>query len=108
MKALVILVVLVTLAIIIYKYTKDKDLKKLLIALSTFGMIISLAIMGNLTRPIIPIFIAHTILIIGAWGAGVLYLFKEKYYWWVILSPLLTIGLFLLLELLTGSGHELI
>ena len=108
MKALIILTVLATLAIIIFKFTKDKNIKKLLISLGTFGIIISLAIMGNLTRPIVPIFIAHMILVIGAWGAGVLYLFKSKYYWWIIFSPLLTIGLFLLLELLTGSGHELI
>jgi len=108
MKALIILVVLATLAMIFYTFTKDKNIKKLLISLATFGAIITLAVMGNLTRPIVPIFIAHMILVIGAWGAGVVYLFKSKYYGWIIFSPLLTIGLFLLLELLTGSGHELI
>ena len=107
MKALIIIAILATFAIIIYKYTQDKNLKKLLISLATFGAIITFAIVGNLTRPIMPIFLAHFILILGAWGGGLVYVFKEKYYGWIIFSPILTIGLFLLLELLTGSGHEL-
>ena len=107
MKALIILAILATLAIIIYKYKKDKNLKKLLISLATFGFIVAESIMGGLTRPVIPIFMAHIILIITAWGGLMMYVFKEKYYWWLVCSPLFTIGLFLLLEFIGGSGHEL-
>ena len=108
MKALIILAILATLGIIFFQFTRSKDLKKLLISLSTFGMIITLAVVGNLTRPVIPIYIAHVMLVIFAWGGLMIYVFKDKYYWWVLFSPVLTIGLFLLLELLTGSGHELV
>ncbi len=107
MKALIILVILATLAIIFFQYSRNKNIKKLFIALVTFALILSLAVVGNLTRPVIPIFIAHTILIIIAWGGLMLYLIRERYYWWVIFSPVITIVLFLLLELLTGSGHEI-
>ena len=107
MKALIILAILATLAIIFFQYTRSKDLKKLFIALGTFLIIVSLGIMGNLTRQIIPLFMAHIILIIVSWGALIVYLVRDKYYWWVIFSPVVTIGLFLLLEFLTGSGHEI-
>ncbi len=107
MKALIILVILATLAIIFFQYSRNKDLKKLFIALGSFLIIVSLGIMGNLTRQIIPLFMAHIILIVVSWGGLMVYLVKEKYYWWIIFSPVITIGLFLLLEFLTGSGHEL-
>jgi hypothetical protein len=107
MKALIILAILATLGIIFFQYSRNKNIKKLLIALATFGMIVSLAVVGNLTRPVIPIFIAHIILIIMAWGGLMVYLMKEKYYWWVIFSPVVTIILFLVLEMLTGSGHDI-
>jgi hypothetical protein len=106
MKALIILGILATLAIIFVQYSKNKDLKKLFIALGSFLLIISLGVMGNLTRQIIPLFMAHIVLIVIAWGGLMVYLVRDKYYWWIIFSPLVTIGLFLLLELLTGSGHE--
>ena len=105
MKALIILAILVTISIIIYKYKKDKNLKRLLISLVTFGFIVAESIMGGLTRPVIPIFMAHIILIIAAWGGLMMYVFKEKYYWWLVFSPMITIGLFLLLEFIGGSGH---
>ena len=106
MKALIILAILGTFAIIFFQYSRNKNLKKLFIALITFGVIISLAVVGNLTRQVMPIFLAHIMLIIVSWGGLIVYLVRDKYYWWIIFSPLVTIGLFLLLELLTGSGHE--
>ncbi len=106
MKALIILVILATLAIIFFLYTRNKDLKKLFIALATFGVLISLAVVGNMTRQVIPIFMVHLVLVVFSWGGLILYLVRDRYYWWVIFSPVVTIGLFLLLELLTGSSHE--
>ena len=105
MKALIILAILATLGIIFFKYSRKKDIKKLLFSLVTFGIIVSLAVVGNLTRPVIPIYIAHMLLVIGAWGGLIVYVFKNKYYWWLILSPAVTIILFLLLEFLEGSRH---
>ena len=107
MKALIILAILATLAIIFFTYSRNKDLKKLFIALGSFLLIVSLAIVGNVTRQVMPLFLAHIVLIVAAWGGLMVYIVRDKYYWWIIFSPLVTIGLFLLLELLTGSGHEI-
>ena len=107
MKALIILAILATLVIIFFSYSRNKDLKKLFIALGSFLLIISLAIVGNVTRQVMPLFLAHIVLIVVAWGGLMVYIVRDKYYWWVIFSPMVTIGLFLLLELLTGSGHEI-
>lgn len=106
MKALIILAVFATLGIIFSQYSRNKNLKKLFIALITFGVIISLAVVGNVTRQVMPIFLAHIMLILFSWGGLLVYLVRDKYYWWIVFSPLVTIGLFLLLEMLTGSGHE--
>ena len=107
MRALLVLVVLITLAAVFFQYSRNKNIKKLLISLGTFRIIISLGVVGNLTRQVFPLFIAHILLMIMSWGGLVWYLIRDKYYWWIIFSPVVTIGLFLLLELLTGSGHEL-
>ena len=107
MKALIILAIFATLGIIFFQYSRNKDLKKLLIALTTFAMIITLSIVGNLTRPVMPIFMAHIMLIVASWTGLILYLIKEKYYWWIIFSPVVTIVLFLLLELIAGSGSQI-
>ena len=107
MKAPIILAILATLAIIFFIYSRNRDLKKLFVSLASFLLIISLAIIGNLTRQIMPLFLAHIVLIVAAWGGLMWYLIRGRYYWWLIFSPLVTIALFLLLELLTGSSHEL-
>jgi hypothetical protein len=107
MKALIILAIFATLGIIFFQYSRNKDLKKLLIALITFAVIITLLVVGNVTRPVIPIFMAHIILILASWVGLILYLIRERYYWWIIFSPAVTIGLFLLLELLAGSGSKI-
>lgn len=107
MKALIVLAMVLTLGIIFLKYSKDMEIKKLLLSLVTFGLIIAFVVVGNLTRSVIPIFIAHISLLIAAWGGLIVYVFKQRYYWWLIFSPVVTIGLFLVLEFLTGSAHEL-
>jgi len=106
MKALIILIILATAAIVFFQYSRTKNLKKLFISLITFGAIISLAVVGNLTRQVIPLYMAHIILILLSWGGLILYLVRDRYYWWIIFSPVVTIGLSLLLEVLVGSGHE--
>ena len=75
--------------------------------MATFGVIISLAVAGNVTRQVMPIFIMHVILIFGSWGGLIVYLVRDKYYGWILFSPVVTIGLLLLLEVLTGSSNEM-
>ena len=107
MKALIILALFATLGIIFFHYSRNKNIKKLFISLVTLAGIITLAVVGNLTRPVMPIYLAHMMLIIVSWGGLLYYLFKERYYCWIIFSPVVTIALFLVLEYLAGSGSEL-
>lgn len=107
MKALMTVALLTSLTIIFFQYHRNKNLKKLLIGLVTFFLVITFAIVGNVTRPVMPLYLVHIMLTIVSWGGMIVYLVKERYYWWMIFSPAFTIGLFLLLELLTGSGHEI-
>ena len=108
MKAIIILVILLTFSTIFLAYKRNKNIKKLLLSLGSIALIVSLAIVGNLTRPVFPIYIAHLVLVVVAWGGVVIYVIREKYYWWIIFSPVLTIILFLVLEFFIGSGHEII
>ncbi|MEA1879706.1 MAG: hypothetical protein U9N11_03565, partial [Campylobacterota bacterium] len=64
MKVLIILVILATLGIIFFQFYRNKDVKKLLLSLISFALVISLAVIGNLTRPIIALYIAHMILVL--------------------------------------------
>jgi len=107
-KALIILAILATLAGIFLHYKRNKDVKKTFISLATFGSIVSLAVMGNLTRPVVPIYIAHMILVIVAWGGLWVYVFKNRYYWWMIFSPVITIILFLILDYFIGSSDHIL
>ncbi len=87
-----------------FNIAETKISKKLLIALITFGVIISLAVVGNLTRQVMPIYLAHIMLTVVSWGGLIVYLVSDKYYGWIIFSPMMTIGLFLLLEFLGEIG----
>ncbi len=106
MKVLLIGMILVTLAMIFLQYKRGRDGKKLLLSLGSFAVVITLAVMGNLTRPVIPLFIAHLVLLVLAWGSVLWYILRDRFYWWLILSPIVTIVLFLVMEILMGSGHE--
>lgn len=104
MKAMIILAILLTLGLIGLDFYRHRDWKKLLISLGVFGVILTLAGLGNMVHSVIPIFIAHFVLIVIAWGGLLFYIFRDKLYWPAIFSPLVTILLFVLLERVIGSG----
>jgi len=108
MKGLLILFMVGSVFYAFWQYSKSKDIKKLLVVLASFAFVIALGIAGNLTRGIMPIFYLHWILEILAWFGVIYYMLSGRYYWWVIASPLLTIGLFVILEYTNGSRHEAI
>ena len=104
MKGMIIVAILLTLGFVALDFYRHRDWKKLLISLGVFAAILTLAGLGNMLRTVIPLFIAHFVLIVIAWGALLFYIFRDKLYWQVILTPTVTILLFLLLEKVVGSG----
>jgi len=105
MQPTILLLTLITLALIALKYHYTRESKKLLVSLGLFGVLIALAIAGNITRPITPLFLGHIILVIAGWLALLWYILKTKLHLWVILSPIVTIMLFLLFEKIVGSAN---
>ena len=106
MKALLVLAILLTLATIGVRYRRSGDVKQLLISLGTFVALVTLGFLGNITRPILPLFLLHIILIAFAWLGLLYYLFRDKYLWWAIFSPVVTIVVYIALALLEGSRYE--
>ncbi|MEA3455842.1 MAG: hypothetical protein U9R26_04995 [Campylobacterota bacterium] len=104
MKGMIIVAILLTLGLTGLDFYRHRDWKKLLISLGVFGILLTLAGLGNMVRSVIPLFIAHFVLIVISWGALLFYIFREKLYWPVIFSPLVTILLFVLMERVIGSG----
>ena len=104
MKAMIILAILTTLGFIAINFYRSRDWKKLLISLAAFAVVLTLAGLGNMVRSVIPLFIAHFVLIVIAWGALLFYIVRGRLYWPVLLSPAITILLFLLLERIVGSA----
>jgi len=106
MKAFLVIAILLTFGLIFFLYSRNKDTRKLLTALGSFILIISLGIMGNITRPVLPFFLAHIILIVFAWVGLLYYLIRDRYVWWLIFSPVVTIVLFVIWSLIAGSRYE--
>jgi len=63
-----------------------------------------MATFGMMTRPVIYIFILHIIFLIISWNSILWYIFRDKYYTHLYLSPLITLSLYMLGEFLFGSG----
>jgi len=104
MKAMIILAIFATLAMMAVSFYRHRNWKKLLISVAVFTLILILAGLGNMLRSVIPFFIAHFVLIVIAWGTLWFYIAREKLYWPLIFSPLITIVLFVLMERVIGSG----
>ena len=106
MKGLLVLAIILSAIVIFIHWKRKRDNKKTLIAAASLVFVLSLGFMGFITRSVMPIFLLHIILVISAWACIFWYILKDKYYWWVIASPIVSICLFLVMELLTGSGSE--
>jgi len=106
MKALLVIAILLTFGLIFFHYSRNKDTKKLFVSLGSFILIIALGIAGNITRPVIPFFLAHIVLIVFAWVGLLYYMLRDRYVWWLIFSPAVTIVLFVIWSLVAGSRYE--
>lgn len=103
MVALLVFVVIVTLVLIFIRYDKNKNKKKFAFSLLTLSGLVAFALLGNMTRTIMPLFITHLLFVVLAWGALIRYILHKKYYWWIIFSPVVTIILFFVIDMLIGS-----
>ena len=66
--------------------------------------IIGLAVVGNVMRSVMPLFLAHIIALIMAYGGLVYYVFREKTQWILWLLPVATLILYVLIAWI-GNKH---
>jgi len=104
MKARIIIILILNIFLVFYVHKRDKDIKKTLFTLGLFIILSSMATFGMMTRPVIYIFLLHIIFVIISWGSILWYIFKDKYYMHLHLSPLITLTLYMLGEVLFGSS----
>jgi len=104
MKAIIVLAVLLAIGIIFLFYKKDSDIPKMLFSFLVLASIISLAVVGNVMRSLMPLFLTHIVALVLSYGGLLYYLFSEKKQWILWLLPLSTLMFYVLLAWI-GNEH---
>jgi hypothetical protein len=107
MKAMIILLVLVTFSSIFFQYYRSRDLKKLFITIASFGILLYVLWVGyRVSITIFPLKMLNIVLGFFAWGGVVFYMLRDRYVWWVIASPLIVPLAFVFFSLVGGTRYE--
>jgi len=107
MKAAFILAILTTFVVMAVQYHKNRDIKKLVITLGSFVVLLYILWVGfRVSIAIFPLKIANIVLGFFAWGAIWYYILKDRYVWWAVFAPLLVPFSFVLFSLIGGSRYE--
>ena len=104
MKFLMVLAPLIVIGFIYLMYKKDADVKKAIISFLLLFTVIALAIVGNVMRAITPLFLTHLVAIIFAYGATVYYVLRGKLLGLFLVSPIVTMLIYLILVWI-GNEH---
>ncbi len=104
MKTIIVLTILFAIGIIILIYKREDDIKKMLFSFFILLSIIGLAIVGNVMRSIMPLFLAHIIALILSYGGLIYYVFREQTQWILWILPLATIFLYIIIAWI-GNRH---
>lgn len=103
MKLALLLIVLFLIAG--YKIYRDYegDKKQFAIDIALLLFLLFATYFDKYLRIVLPLFIAHTILLLFAWGWYYFYLFKKRVKIIYIFAPIITIGAFFILGLLEAQ-----
>ena len=104
MKIIIVLAILIGIVLPILIYKRDKELGNLLISLLLLSGIVSLLIIGNVMRSLLPLFIAHFIALIISYISYIIYLIRDKFYWHIYILPFATLALYIILAFV-GNRH---
>ena len=94
MKAIIILAILLAIGLIILFYKREKDTPKMLFSLFILSSIIGLAVVGNVMRSLMFLFLAHIMALIFSYGALLYYVFRDRTQWIWWLLPVGTLALY--------------
>jgi len=104
MKAFLVLAILLAIGLISLIYKREGNLQKIFLSFILLAVIISLGVVGNMMRSITPLFLTHLTAIAFSYGALILYILRDKFYWYLGLLPVATLTLYLLLSWI-GNEH---
>jgi hypothetical protein len=104
MKAIVFLGIIGTLGLIGVSFYRQREWKKLLLSIAAFSVISACIGFSPTLRTVVPLFMAHLVLILVAWSALIYAAIRGKFYWPALFAPLVTVALFFILEKTVGSG----
>lgn len=104
MKAVIVLAILFAIGVIVLMYKREEDVKKMVFSFFILLVIIGLAVVGNVMRSVMPLFLAHIIALIMAYGGLVYYVFRDVTQWILWLLPLATLILYVLIAWI-GNEH---
>jgi len=103
-KLFIVVAILIAGGLIIMKYRRSHDLEQLLLSGLLLGVVISLGIVGNMMRSITPLFLTHLVALSAGYLGVLLYILRERFYWYLSLAPVATLLFYLLLSWL-GNEH---
>lgn len=106
MKILVVLSLFLALGLIFISYKREHNRQKLFFSFTVLGGIISLVIVGNMMRSVMPLFLAHIMALIMAYGGLIYYLLSGRTPWILWLLPVLTL-LFYVFLAWVGNEHSI-
>ncbi len=104
MKSIIILAILFAIGIIVFFYKRENNTQKMLLSFGFLVGIITWGIIGNTLHSIVPLFLAHITALIISYGGLLIYIFRDKFYWYIALLPMATLSLYLLLAFV-GNRH---
>ncbi len=104
MKVLIVLSILLAIVAIFLMYKREDDVKKMAFSFFILLLIIGLAIVGNVMRSVMPLFLAHIVALIIAYVGLISYIFKGKTQWILWLFPLATLILYVVVAWV-GNEH---
>jgi hypothetical protein len=104
MKSIIILAILFAIGLIFFFYKRENNTQKMLLSFGFLAGIITWGIIGNTLHSIVPLFLTHLVALIASYTALLIYIFRDKFYWYIALLPMATLSLYLLLALV-GNRH---
>ena len=104
MKAVIVLAILFAIGVIVLMYKREDDTQKMAFSFFILLTIIGFAVVGNVMRSVMPLFLAHIIALILSYGGLIYYVFKDKTQWILWLLPLATLVLYFLIAWI-GNKH---
>jgi hypothetical protein len=104
MKALIVVAILLAIGLIVLMYKREDDVQKMAFSFFALLAIIGLAVVGNVMRSVMPLFLAHTIALIISYGGLLYYVIRGKTQWLAWILPVLTLVLYVVIAWV-GNRH---